>query len=199
MSIYGLTKQVQEQAVLLFARTNGISGFALRYQNVYGPGQSLKNPYTGILAVFSNLARQGEPIEIYEDGAESRDFVYIDDVVDATLRCVQHKPLYAGAFNVGSGSGTTVMDVALAIKDHFKSNSPIRVTGAFRLGDIRHNVADISLMRMILGFEPRTGFREGITAFLGWAGTQPAEDRLAYRRSVDELAARGLMGNGAKT
>ena len=198
MSIYGLTKQVQEQAVLLFARTNGVSGFALRYQNVYGPGQSLKNPYTGILAVFSNLARQGEPIEIYEDGAESRDFVYIDDVVEATLRCVQHKPLYAGAFNVGSGVATTVMDVALAIKAHFESRSPVRVTGAFRLGDIRHNVADISLMRSILGFEPRTGFQEGITAFLGWAGTQPAEDRLAYQRSVDELAARGLMGIGAK-
>jgi dTDP-L-rhamnose 4-epimerase len=86
--MYGLTKQIQEQAILLFAQTKGMNAFALRYQNVYGPGQSLKNPYTGLLAIFSNLARQNKPIEIYEDGQESRDFVYISDVVEATTKCI---------------------------------------------------------------------------------------------------------------
>ena len=137
MSMYGLTKQVQEQAVLLYARTRGINGFGLRYQNVYGPGQSLKNPYTGILAVFSNLARQNLPIEIYEDGLESRDFVYIDDVVEATLRSINYPGQFIGALNVGSGEATSVMTVAQEIKAFFNSESTIDVTGAFRMGDIQ--------------------------------------------------------------
>lgn len=195
MSFYGLTKQVQEQAVLMFARTRGINAFGLRYQNVYGPGQSLKNPYTGILAVFSNLARQNQPIEIYEDGNESRDFVYIDDVVEATARCVNYSGPFVGALNVGSGQATSVMTVAQEIKRYFASNSPIGVTGAFRLGDIRHNIADVSLTRDVLGFVPGVSFIKGLGSFLDWANGQPAEDKSAYQRSVSELAAKGLMGS----
>ncbi len=197
MSFYGLTKQVQEQAVLLFGRTRGINAFGLRYQNVYGPGQSLKNPYTGILAVFSNLARQNQPIEIYEDGEESRDFVYIDDVVEATAKCFNYSGEFVGALNVGSGQATSVMTVAQEIKNYFVSNSSICVTGAFRVGDIRHNIADVSLTREVLGFVPETSFKDGIANFLSWAGGQPVEDKSAYLRSVGELAAKGLMGNQA--
>lgn len=198
MSFYGLTKQVQEQAVLLFGQTRGINAFGLRYQNVYGPGQSLKNPYTGILAVFSNLARQNQPIEIYEDGEESRDFVYIDDVVEATARCVNYSGQFVGALNVGSGQATSVMTVAQEIKSYFGSSSSIGVTGAFRVGDIRHNIADISLTRKVLGFVPETSFVYGLANFLSWAESQPVEDKSAYLRSVSELAAKGLMGNQAK-
>lgn len=197
MSMYGLTKQVQEQAVLLFARTRGINGFGLRYQNVYGPGQSLKNPYTGILAVFSNLARQNQAIDIYEDGLESRDFVYIDDVVEATMHAVNYSGKFVGALNVGSGQPTTVMTVAQEIKSFFGSDSPIGVTGAFRMGDIRHNIADVSKLEQILGFVPRVPFKQGIANFLNWASDQPAEDKAAYLRSVGELAVRGLMGNAS--
>lgn len=195
MSFYGLTKQVQEQAVLLFGKTRGINAFGLRYQNVYGPGQSLKNPYTGILAVFSNLARQNQAIEIYEDGQESRDFVYIDDVVEATTRCVDFSGDFCGALNVGSGEATSVMTVAQEIKNYFGSNSPIGVSGAFRVGDIRHNIADVSLTQKVLGFVPDTSFKQGLSNFLAWAESQPVEDKSAYLRSVGELAARGLMGN----
>ncbi len=194
MSMYGLTKQVQEQAVLLYARTRGINAFALRYQNVYGPGQSLKNPYTGILAVFSNLARQNQAIEIYEDGLESRDFVYIDDVVEATLRSMQYSGSFVGALNVGSGQATSVMQVAQAIKAYFGSSSSIAVTGAFRMGDIRHNIADVSQLQQVLGFVPSVPFQQGLTHFLDWAAGQAPEDKAAYLRSVNELAARGLMG-----
>ena len=194
MSIYGLTKQIQEQAVLLFARTNGLDAFALRYQNVYGPGQSLKNPYTGILAVFSNLSRQGQPIEIYEDGTESRDFVYIDDVVAATKSCINYVDAYVGAINIGSGQAITVLDVAQEIKSYFNSGSQIRVSGAFRVGDIRHNVADIETAKTVLGYSPTVNFKKGLTHFLDWAQKQGVEDKLAYQRSVSELAARGLMG-----
>lgn len=195
MSMYGLTKQVQEQAVLLFARTRGINGFGLRYQNVYGPGQSLKNPYTGILAVFSNLARQNQPIEIYEDGLESRDFVYIDDVVEATVRSVNYPGQFVGALNVGSGQATSVMTVAQEIKAFFDSESAIGVTGAFRMGDIRHNIADVSELEQVLGFVPGVSFKQGLTNFLNWASEQAPEDKSAYLRSVNELAAKGLMGS----
>lgn len=195
MSMYGLTKQVQEQAVLLFARTRGINGFGLRYQNVYGPGQSLKNPYTGILAVFSNLARQNQGIEIYEDGLESRDFVYIDDVVEATIRSINYSDQFVGALNVGSGQATSVMTVAQEIKAYFDSGSTIKVTGAFRMGDIRHNIADVSELEQVLGFLPGVPFKRGLANFLGWAAEQAPEDKAAYLRSVNELAARGLMGN----
>lgn len=194
MSMYGLTKQVQEQAVLLFARTRGINGFGLRYQNVYGPGQSLKNPYTGILAVFSNLARQNQGIEIYEDGLESRDFVYIDDVVEATIRSINYSGQFVGALNVGSGQATSVMTVAQEIKACFDSSSTIKVTGAFRMGDIRHNIADVSKLEQVLGFVPAVPFKQGLANFLGWAAEQAPEDKAAYLRSVNELAARGLMG-----
>lgn len=195
MSVYGLTKQVQEQAVLMWARTRGANAFGLRYQNVYGPGQSLRNPYTGILAVFSNLARQDEPIEVYEDGEESRDFVYIDDVVEATVRCLNFSNRFVGALNVGSGQATSIILVAQAIRDHFASRSAIGITGAFRVGDIRHNTADTARLREVLHFVPAVSFKAGIASFLNWAMEQPVEDKLAYRRSVDELAAKGLMGN----
>lgn len=197
MSMYGLTKQVQEQAILMFASTRGINGFGLRYQNVYGPGQSLKNPYTGILAVFSNLARQNQGIEIYEDGLESRDFVYIDDVVEATLRGINYTGQFVGALNVGSGQATSVMTVAQEVKAYFDSSSTIKVTGAFRQGDIRHNIADVSKLEQVLGFVPGVPFKHGLANFLGWAAEQPPEDKAAYLRSVNELAARGLMGKSA--
>lgn len=194
MSMYGLTKQVQEQAVLLFARTRGINGFGLRYQNVYGPGQSLKNPYTGILAVFSNLARQNQPIEIYEDGLESRDFVYIDDVIEATVRSINYPGQFVGSLNVGAGEATSVMTIAQEIKAFFNSESTIGVTGTFRMGDIRHNIADLTNLEKVLGFVPGVSFKQGLANFLGWAAAQAPEDKEAYLRSVGELAARGLMG-----
>ena len=119
-SYYGLTKQAQEQMTLLFGRTCGLSAFALRYQNVYGPGQSLRNPYTGILAIFSNQARAGQPIYVFEDGMESRDFVYIDDVVEATWRCIRPETVGVDALNVGSGVRTTVREVVREIVEFFR-------------------------------------------------------------------------------
>lgn len=194
MSMYGLTKQIQEQAILLFAQTKGMNAFALRYQNVYGPGQSLKNPYTGLLAIFSNLARQNKPIEIYEDGQESRDFVYISDVVEATAKCIDFGGDFCGALNVGSAEATTVLDVATKIKKHFNAASEIKQTGAFRMGDIRHNIADISLASRLLGYSPKITFDQGLSNFLAWVETQPRENVESYAKSAQELVSKGLMG-----
>jgi len=194
MSIYAMTKLAQEQAMLMCARARGINGFALRYQNVYGPGQSLKNPYTGILAVFSNLARQGKNIEIYEDGKESRDFVYIDDVVEVTTRAIMYSDSFVGPLNVGSGVATTVNDVAANIKKYFNSDVSLTTTGVFRFGDIRHNVADISLLRKVLGYTPQVSFELGVARFLDWASGEEVKDNRGYDRSREELISRGLLG-----
>ena len=191
-SMYGLTKQVQEQMVLLYASTLGINGFALRYQNVYGPGQSLKNPYTGILAIFSNQARANQPIYIFEDGEESRDFVYIDDVVEATYRCVVAETQAPVALNVGTGVSVTVNDVVKAIVGHFGSSSKVAVNGAFREGDIRHACADVTLLQKTLAFTPTRPFTEGIREFLAWASDEPLVAS-SYEKSLAELQSRGLM------
>ena len=191
-SIYGVTKHVQEQMALLIGPTIGISALALRYQNVYGPGQSLQNPYTGILAIFSSLARAGHTINIFEDGKESRDFIFIDDVIEATYRCIKSAATSVEVFNVGSGIGISVLEVAQATIKYFNSKSQYIVSGDFRLGDIRHNIADITKARHSLGFEPGWSFDQGIREFLAWASEQPIPT-ISYDQSLKELRARGLL------
>lgn len=194
-SFYGLTKQVQEQMVLMLAPSMGISATALRYQNVYGPGQSLKNPYTGILAIFSNLARKNEPINIFEDGLESRDFVHVDDVVDATCRALFDTSRQAASYNVGSGVPTTVQEVAQRIVSYFGSTSEIKTSGDFRLGDIRHNLADLTAVTADLGFTPKIGFEEGLKTFLSWASESEVPET-GFTASLEEMRSRGLLANG---
>jgi dTDP-L-rhamnose 4-epimerase len=191
-SFYGLTKQVQEQMILMYAATLGVNGFALRYQNVYGPGQSLRNPYTGILAIFSNQARANEPIYIFEDGNESRDFVYIDDVVEVTARCVEapHRP--PTVLNVGTGRAVTVEQVVQAIVGYFASQSVVNVTGAFREGDIRHNCADGTRLQRTLNYLPKCKFEDGIRKFLDWASQQEPAHQL-YEGSLLEMRQKGLL------
>ncbi len=194
-SFYGLTKQVQEQIVLMFAPRLNLSAFVLRYQNVYGPGQSLQNPYTGILAIFTNQARQSQPINVFEDGEESRDFVYVDDAVEATWRCIQPAATGSQTLNVGSGESVTVRTAAQAIIQYFNSSSAINVTGTFRAGDIRHSLADLSNIRRHLDFEPRWKFSDGIREFLKWAETQTIEAN-RYEPSLAEMRSKGLMYGG---
>ncbi len=191
-SFYGLTKQVQEQTVLLFGKVLGIPSLALRYQNVYGPGQSLDNPYTGILAIFSNLARTGKPIQIFEDGLESRDFVYVEDVVRATAAGLSPDAKGCEAINIGSNERTSVMTVATEINAFFGSASEIKVTGAFREGDIRHGMADLSKAQNLLGYQPMWKFADGLRRFLDWTTTNElSEDH--YEQSLNEMKERGLL------
>jgi dTDP-L-rhamnose 4-epimerase len=191
-SFYGLTKQVQEQMVLMFGRVFDIPSVALRYQNVYGPGQSLKNPYTGILAIFSGLARANREIQVFEDGMESRDFVYIDDVVDATARALLSPLAGTLSVNIGSGARTNVLEVAHAINNYYGGRSEVRVSGAFRDGDIRHGTADLILARALIQYEPQWLFLDGLGKFLGWAQESEPETR-EFDRSLEELRRRGLL------
>ncbi len=195
-SFYGLTKQVQEQMALMFGQALRVPTFALRYQNVYGPGQSLENPYTGILAIFSGLARVGQTIQVFEDGLESRDFVYVDDVVRATAACIGKDIQGTYAVNVGSGETTTVLDVASQINAFYGGRSEVKITGAFRDGDIRHGVADLDLARRLLDYAPQHRFCDGLRNFLEWA-SDSAHMGNGYERSLQELRSHGLLREGA--
>lgn len=190
-SIYGITKQVQEQLILTACKSIGIGAVSLRYQNVYGPGQSLKNPYTGILSIFSTLLLQGENVNVFEDGNESRDFVYIDDVVEATFRAI-NSGISGEAYNVGSGVGTSVLTVAETLKQLYGSPSKINVSGNYRIGDIRHNTADLTKVARDLGFSPLIDFHEGVTSFAEWVKNQEVE-KSSYEKSIQELRERGMF------
>jgi dTDP-L-rhamnose 4-epimerase len=190
-SVYGITKQNQEQMILTIGKAIGIPSVAFRYQNVYGPGQSLSNPYTGILSIFSNLIRSGNDINIFEDGKESRDFVYIDDVVDATILGLEKNDSDYEVLNVGGNETVDVLTIAETLKRNYNSNCLIKITGNYRIGDIRHNYADLEKVKAILGFEPKVNFENGIKKFCSWVIKQTVNENL-YEASIEELKSKGL-------
>ncbi|MED3778590.1 NAD-dependent epimerase/dehydratase family protein [Geobacillus stearothermophilus] len=190
-SIYGITKQVQEQMCMVMGKSLRIPTVAFRYQNVYGPGQSLSNPYTGILSIFSTRIKNGSDVIIFEDGKESRDFVYIDDVVNATILGIEKDEANYEVFNVGFGQKVDVLTVAKALVKEYKSSSKIIISGNYRLGDIRNNYADLTKIREILGFEPKVSFEEGIRKFTEWVNTQEVKQD-SYEKSIKEMRERGL-------
>nr|MDP5196685.1 SDR family NAD(P)-dependent oxidoreductase [Neobacillus sp. 179.-C4.2 HS] len=190
-SVYGITKQVQEQMCMVVGKSLNIPVVGYRYQNVYGPGQSLKNPYTGILSIFSTIIKNNNNINIFEDGLESRDFVFIDDIVDATILGIEKEEANFESFNVGTGVPTTVIEVANVLKEKYQSKTEIEISGNFRLGDIRHNFADLTKIQEKLGFTPKVSFEEGISKFVDWVNQQEVvEDR--YQKSIEEMKKKGL-------
>ena len=190
-SVYGITKQVQGQLVHLVCPSIGIASVSYRYQNAYGPGQSLSNPYTGILSIFSTRIRNGNGINIFEDGKETRDFVYIDDVVDATILGIEKEEANGHVFNVGTGVATDVLTVARTLIEKYEIDVPVTISGNFRLGDIRHNYADITAARTILGFEPKWSFSDGIGEFVKWVNEQGVQED-KYEASIEEMKKKGL-------
>jgi len=191
-SIYGISKQTQEELVMVAGEALGINTFGLRYQNVFGPGQSLTNPYTGILSIFSTLLLNGRDVNIFEDGKESRDFVYIDDAVDATVKCIESTLQGSYALNVGSGRAIDVLTVASLLKKAYSSSGNLNITGNYRVGDIRHNYADLTKIKNLLGFEPRVSFEEGLSFFTDWVkGEELASSE--FDSSIEEMKTKGLF------
>jgi dTDP-L-rhamnose 4-epimerase len=190
-SVYGITKQNQEQMIMTVCPTLGIAAVAFRYQNVYGPGQSLKNPYTGILSIFSTQIKNGNGINIFEDGKESRDFVYIDDVVDATILGLEKEEANNQIFNVGTGTPTDVYTVAKQLIENYRKEVPITISGNYRLGDIRHNFADITKISSMLNFVPKISFKQGLEKFTNWVNSQEIQEDY-YQKSIEEMKAKGL-------
>ena len=191
-SIYGFTKQAQEEMSMIAGKSLNIPVVAFRYQNVYGPGQSLSNPYTGILSIFSTRIKNGNEILIFEDGKESRDFVFIDDVTDATILGLEKHEANYQSFNVGSGERTNVLEVANFLQEKYNSNVKISVSGNYRIGDIRDNYSDITKIKSLLGFSPKIDFKEGISKFIEWVNNQDImEDK--FQDSIEEMKNKGLF------
>jgi dTDP-L-rhamnose 4-epimerase len=164
VSVYAATKLAQEHILASACAASPWSVSILRFQNVYGPGQSLSNPYTGVLSIFCAQALAGQTLNIFEDGHIVRDFVFIDDIVRA-LRAVAAAPPWSGPINVGSGHAATILDTARLILAALGAPPDrLRVSGDFRPGDIRHAVADISVARKRLGWSPQIPLRDGILA-----------------------------------
>ncbi|GAB4025869.1 NAD-dependent epimerase/dehydratase family protein [Spirosoma koreense] len=172
VSVYGITKQLQEQLIMTVCPCIGIAAVAFRYQNVYGCGQSLSNPYTGILSIFSSLIKNDKVINIFEDGKESRDFVYIDDVVDATILGIEKEEANNEIFNVGTGIAIDINTVVEELFTHYQKRVPVKISGEYRIGDIRHNFADLTKIKRVLGFEPKNDFKEGLKKLVDWANNQ---------------------------
>jgi len=193
-SVYGITKHFQEELIMNVCKSIGLPSVSLRFQNVYGPGQSLSNPYTGILSIFSKLLLNNKDVNIFEDGQESRDFIYIDDIVKLIYLSIEDKNADYNIFNGGTGIMTTVKEVAESLKSNYQSESKINVTGSFRVGDIRHNYADMKKSNEILGFKSIVSFNEGILNFCNWVNEQYVEDSSKnYLDSINEMKNRGLF------
>ncbi len=183
-SVYAATKLANETLGRVFAEAYNTTIVALRFQNVYGERQSLRNPYTGILSIFSNRMRQNLPINIFEDGLESRDFVHVSDVTRAIgLALETVLPPFTIA-NVGAGVATSVLEVATLLRDLLGSSSQLQVTGDFRAGDIRHCYADLEHARAVFGFTPAVRIEEGIKMFCDWVQMQP----VLIDRSAEAMA-----------
>jgi dTDP-L-rhamnose 4-epimerase len=192
-SVYGVTKQTQEELILTCCKALDIPALSLRYQNVYGPGQSLKNPYTGILSIFSTCLIHNKEVNVFEDGTESRDFIYIDDVVNATIAGMETDLCDWISVNVGTGIAASVMTVANTLKNLYESDSKINISGNYRIGDIRHNYADITLLKEKLHYHPFISFEEGIKQFIAWVKTQEIDASInSYEKSLAEMKTKGL-------
>lgn len=190
-SVYGVTKQAQEKLLEVMHLSLNIPVIIYRFQNVYGPGQSLKNPYTGILSIFSTQIKNGHDLNIFEDGKETRDFVYIDDITNAVKLGIDDDTVKFDIFNVGSGEKTDVLTIANYLKNNYKSNINIDVSGSYRVGDIRHNIADISNIVKTLGYKPSVTVAQGLSKFVNWVETQKVEED-NYDNSIAEMKEKGL-------
>lgn len=193
-NVYALTKRWQEELALSVGRVYDFPVVALRLFNVYGPRQSLSNPYTGVLAIFLSRLVAGETPVVYEDGGQSRDFISVHDVVDTALTVLERDTADGRVLNLGSGEPRRIAEIArsLATLTDRPELAP-RVTGQFRNGDVRHCTADVSQARALLGFAPRVAWADGLAELLAWCRRTAAADHFATAHG--ELASRGLLSD----
>jgi dTDP-L-rhamnose 4-epimerase len=190
-SVYALSKKAQEEMTLLFGRTYGIPSVALRYFNIYGPRQSLSNPYTGVAAIFASRLMNGSAPVIFEDGRQTRDFVNVRDVVRANLLALSSSAIDGLAVNVGSGRPISICEVAHEMARTLGVDITPHIQGAYRSGDIRHCFADISRISDAVGYVPQVDFRTGLAELVGWINSQQAHDHTA--EALMQLTTRGLV------
>jgi len=191
-SIYALNKYVQERTTHIIGAPYGMESVCLRLFNVYGPGQALSNPYTGVLAIFASRLLNGQKPMIFEDGEQRRDFVHVTDVARAFADALVDPRAVGGTFNVGSGHHRSVTEVATELARAMgKNDIEPDIVGKARIGDIRHCFCDTTLAADRLDFRARQDFGEGLAELAEWVGQQTAQDRVAQMRA--ELEAKGLV------
>ena len=191
-SIYALNKYVQERTTHIMAAPYGIEGVCLRLFNVYGPGQALSNPYTGVLAIFASRLLNGQQPMIFEDGEQRRDFVHVTDVARAFADALVLPQAVGGTFNIGSGHDRSVTEVATELARAMgKNDLAPEIVGKARIGDIRHCFCDTTLAAEKLDFHATADFQQGLAELAVWVAEQTATDNVATMRA--ELEKRGLV------
>ncbi|MEN8182443.1 MAG: NAD-dependent epimerase/dehydratase family protein [Myxococcota bacterium] len=189
-SIYAVTKRDHEEMFLTIGAAYDIPTVALRYFNIYGTRQSLSNPYTGVVAIFSSRLLNNHRPLVFEDGRQSRDFVHVSDIVRANLLALERGEADGGVYNVGTGRATSVLEIGELLSRELKFEGSSEIVGRYRAGDIRHCYADVGLIERQLGFRAQVSLEEGLPELLAWLREQDAEDRVDA--AARELAERGL-------
>lgn len=190
-SVYAVTKQSQEDMVMIFGKAYGIPATALRCFNVYGPRQSLSNPYTGVAAIFLSRLKNNRPPIVYEDGLQTRDFVSVYDIADANVVCLEDKRSFGKVFNVGTGNPISIKKIAEILADLLNKYIKPEIEEKFRSGDVRHCTADISLIKKTLGWKPKWSFEQGMRDLIEWGQKQEAKD--LFDQASKELNSKGLI------
>jgi len=190
-SIYAITKKDQEDMSTMLGKVYKIPSVALRYFNVYGPRQSLSNPYTGVAAIFMSRIKNNNLPIIYEDGLQSRDFVSVHDIVDSNIIAMENEDANYQVFNVGTGKAITIKEVALILAELYGKDIKPEITNKFRQGDVRHCFADIERIKKRLGFEPGIDFRKGMEELIEWS--RSAESIDYFEKATKELKEKGII------
>jgi dTDP-L-rhamnose 4-epimerase len=195
-NVYALSKRYQEELALSLGEIYGFPTVCLRLFNVYGPRQSLSNPYTGVLAIFLSRLMQGEAPTVYEDGRQSRDFVSVHDVVRATALAIDSDAGNGQVFNVGTGIARPVGEIARTLATLVgRAEIEPNITNQFRKGDIRHCIADIQRIKAALGFEPQADWAQTLQEIIAWSSGETITNR--SEQAGQELHKYGLVGYGA--
>lgn len=190
-SIYAISKKAQQDTLLMFGKTYNIPCVALRCFNVYGPRQSLSNPYTGVTAIFISRIKSNQSAVVYEDGLQTRDFVSVHDTVRATIAALEKNTANNQVINIGSGKPTSIRRVAETLSRILKKPNLIKLSGESRKGDIRHCFADIRKAKKLLDWTPKITLREGLGQLVEWSASQKAEDKFLVAEK--ELKSRGIQ------
>ncbi|MBD1848399.1 NAD-dependent epimerase/dehydratase family protein [Cyanobacteria bacterium FACHB-63] len=192
-SVYGLTKLWQEHLLQNYCESQNIDLVTLRFQNVYGPKQELGNPYTGIIGIFTNAIFQEKPLEIFEDGLVTRDFVFVGDVAEAVVKCALYERPINSIINIGTGLAMTLVEVVETIAEIVGKPAQYKISGRFRVGDIRHAVADMSHYEAILGDWSPTSLKDGLAQYLEWYLGQKPLSHETLQASFKEMERTGLL------
>jgi dTDP-L-rhamnose 4-epimerase len=188
-----MTKLWQEQLLQNYCQSQNIDAVIFRFQNVYGPKQELGNPYTGIIGIFTNAIVQKNAVELFEDGLMTRDFVFVGDVADAVVKSVFHEKLISSVINIGSATATTLQKLVETIAILTNKKPTIIRSGRFRVGDIRHAVADMSHYEKLLGKWTPTTLEAGLSQYLAWYLGQNHPSETDLQASLQEMEQKGLL------